>query len=153
MNKFTTPFLLSFLLLSCAGTKTSDSNVGSRAKDNMNFYQHWIHSYEEQNGNKKINIFRPASSQEFPPSHFRMEFSFNQSGQCHYKFLSPTDQHEMRKCVYTKIEKKIYIYNDAGKLLPHLSFTLIEKAKSNIMRMSYGIQTNNTKTTSKSKKT
>ena len=126
-------------LSACAGIDGGDSG-GSKATDNTNFYQRWVHSYEEQNGAKTPNIFRPAGSRQFPPSRFRMEFGFDPNGQCNYKYLSPTDRHEMRSCIYTKIGKKVYIYDDAGKLLPQISFTLLEPASSNQMRMSYGVK-------------
>lgn len=132
-------FLVAISLSACVGIENSNS-AGSKAADNINFYQHWVHAYEEQNGTKTPNIFRLAGSKEFPPSRFRMEFGFDPNGQCHYKFLSPDDRHEMRGCVYTKIDNKVFIYNDAGKLLPQLSFTLIEPAQKDIIRITYGVQ-------------
>ena len=140
MKKYSILVLLSIFLSACAGKEGSESVGGSKAVDNMNFYQHWVHSYEEQNGDKTLNIFRPKGSREFPASRFRMEFAFDSSGQCNYKFLSPTDRHEMRNCVYTKIGNKVYLYNDAGKLLSHLSFTLKKPTTADLMQMSYGIQ-------------
>lgn len=132
--------LLALLLLTgCAGSGIGESGGGS-APLNMNFYQHWVHSFEEQNGQKIPNIFRPKGSREFPPSRFRMEFAFDKSGQCNYKYLSPVDAHEMRDCVYTKIGNKVYLYDQAGQLLSHLSFTLLEPAQKDQMRMTYGVQ-------------
>ena len=128
------------LLSACAGSTVDSGNVGSKAEPNTSFYQHWVHSYEEQNGQKIPNIFRPKGSREFPPSRFRMEFAFDLSGKCNYKYLSPVDAHEMRNCVYTKIGNKIYIYDQAGVLLKHLSFTLEGPARKDEMRMSYGVQ-------------
>lgn len=139
--------LLSVFLSACVETKGTGGS--SKATDNTNFYQHWVHSYEEQNGAKSPNIFRPAGSRQFPASRFRMEFGFDPNGQCNYKYLSPSDHHEMRNCIYTKIGKKVYIYDDAGKLLPQISFTLLEPAGSNRMRMSYGVQKNQTKSNKK----
>jgi len=126
-------------LAGCAGMAGNESGA-SKAVDNMNFYQHWVHAYEEQGGNKTPNIFRPAGSQPFPPSRFRMEFSFDPNGQCTYKELSPDDRHAMRRCVYTKIGNKVYIYDDAGLLLKHLSFTLVEPPSKNRLLMTYGVQ-------------
>lgn len=126
------------LLYGCAGIEEGSS--GSKESANTDFYQHWVHSYEEQGGQKTPSIFRPKGSREFPVSRFRMEFGFDISGQCNYKYLSPVDAHEMRSCVYTKIDNKVYIYDDAGALLKHLSFTLLEPAGKDRMRMSYGVQ-------------
>ncbi len=124
------------LLAGCAGVGAADGDA--KAVTNTNFYQHWVHSYEEQNGKKTPNIFRPKGSREFPVSRFRMEFGFDPSGQCNYKFLSPTDRHEMRNCVFTKIGNKVYLYDEKGTLLKHLLFTL-DSVDKDEMRMSYGI--------------
>jgi hypothetical protein len=107
---------------------------------NSNFYKHWVHSYEEQNGDKVNHIFRPKGSKEFAPARFRMEFAFDQNGQCIYKFLSPTDRHELRDCIYTKINNKVYLYDKGGKSLSHLAFTLAEPANKDVMKMSYGVK-------------
>lgn len=138
-------FLLAILLSSCTGLENKSN--ASKPSNNTNFYQHWVHSYEEQasattNANKNVkkrNVFRPAGSRQFPSSRFRMEFGFDPNGQCNYKYLSPTDQHEMRGCIYTKIGNKVYIYNDAGKLLSHLSFTLQGSTQKDKMEMRYGV--------------
>ncbi len=131
--------LLTLFISACTGLG-GDGSSGGRASDNKNFYQHWVHSYEEQNGAKTPNIFRPAGSRQFPGSRFRMEFGFDPNGQCNYKYLSPTDAHEMRNCIYTKIGKQVYIYDDSGKLLPQISFVLLEPASNDQMRIRYGIQ-------------
>jgi len=139
MNKMIV-FLLPMLLSACSGLNGNDSG-DDKAKSNTNFYQHWIHSYEEQGGAKIPNIFRPEGSRQFPASRFRMEFGFDPNGQCNYKYLSPTDRHEMRSCIYTKIGNQVFIYDDAGKLLPQISFTLLESASSDRMRITYGVPT------------
>ena len=124
------------MLTACAGVSSSNE---SNEANNSQFYQHWIHSYEEQDGKKIPNIVRPKGSKEFPASRFRMEFAFDPSGQCNYKFLSPTDRHELRNCIFTKIGNKVYLYDEEGKLLKHLLFTLEKPASANELKMSYGI--------------
>jgi len=125
------------LLAGCAGVGLPG---GGKETSNKDFYQHWVHSYEEQGGQKTPNIFRLKGSKEFPASRFRMEFGFDPSGECNYKFLSPTDAHEMRNCIFTKIGNKVYIYDSDGKLLKHLSFTLVKPASKDGMIISYGVQ-------------
>jgi len=132
-------FIMMVLLLSgCAGVGSS-TEEGNEVSDTK-FYQRWVHSYEEQGDKKTPNIFRPKGSREFPASRFRMEFGFDPSGQCNYKFLSPTDAHEMRNCVFTKVGNKVYLYDEQGKLLKHLLFTLEKPTIADEMRMSYGIK-------------
>ena len=129
--------LSALLLLSAC----SEMGVVDQAREatNTSFYQHWVHSFEEQNGDKVRHIFRPAGSRQFPPSRFRMEFGFDPNGQCNYKFLSPTDRHQMRNCVYTKIGNEIFLYDDQGKALSHLNFT-IRSASQDKLEMSYGVK-------------
>jgi hypothetical protein len=130
--------IMAVLLSGCAGVGSS-TEVGNEVSDTK-FYQHWVHSYEEQGDKKTPNIFRPKGSREFPASRFRMEFGFDPNGQCNYKFLSPTDAHEMRNCVFTKVGNKVYLYDEQGKLLKHLLFTLENPVTADEMRMSYGIK-------------
>ena len=130
---------LAALIAGCGGAGLKSEGTASKPKVvDTSFYQHWVHSYEEQNGQKIPNIFRPKGSREFAASRFRMQLAFDQNGQCNYMFLSPTDAHEMRDCVYTKIGNKVYLYDNAGKSLSHLAFT-IQSVNKDEMRMAYGV--------------
>ena len=128
---------LAVLISGCGGAGLNSEGASSKTTD-TSFYQHWVHSYEEQNGQKIPNIFRPKGSREFAPSRFRMQFAFDPSGQCNYMFLSPTDAHEIRDCVYTKIGNTVYLYDKGGASLSHLAFT-IQSVNKDEMRMTYGI--------------
>ncbi len=128
---------LAVLLSGCGGVGLNSEGVSSKPTD-TSFYQHWVHSYEEQNGQKIPNIFRPKGSREFAVSRFRMQFAFDPSGQCNYMFLSPTDAHELRDCVYTKIGNAVYLYDKGGASLSHLAFT-IQSVNKGEMRMTYGV--------------
>ena len=131
---------LVMLISGCGGVGLNSDDAGSKPSViDTSFYQHWVHSYEEQNGQKIPNIFRPKDSRDFPISRFRMEFGFDQSGQCNYKFLSPTDAHEIRDCVYTKVGNAVYLYDSGGASLSHLAFT-IESVSKDEMRMAYGVK-------------
>ena len=116
-----------------AGTGAKPQN---RAQLNSNFYQHWVNAYEEQGGNTRLNIFRPAGSQDFSQGGFRMELDFKPDGTCRYKDVNSGN---MWRCVYTKIGKKVYMYNHQGGLLGDLIFTLVEEPRQDMMRLTYGI--------------
>jgi len=103
---------------------------------NTAFHQHWINAYEEQGGNATLNIFGPAGSQDFSQGGFRMELDFKPDGTCRYK---DANSGNMWRCVYTKIGKKVYMYNHQGALLGDLIFTLVEEPRQNMMRLTYGI--------------
>ena len=137
--KYIIVLTVALFLAACGGSGlNSDGATGSKAPVNLNFYQEWVHSFEEQNGQKTPNIFRPASSREFPSSRFRMKFAFDQKGQCTYMHLSPTDAHELRECVFTKIGNAVYLYDNAGGNLNHLAFT-IQSLNAGEMKMTYGV--------------
>jgi len=144
--------ILLVLTVGCGGVgvNTDGASAPTKAPINTNFYQQWVHAYEAQNGQKTPNIFRPKGSQEFPPSRFRMQFAFDQNGQCNYMYLSPTDAHEIRDCVYTKIDNKVYLYDNAGGSLSHLAFT-IQSLSQNEMKLTYGVAAPVTKEAKKKK--
>lgn len=124
------------LLSACASV---NEGGGETAKvEPPHFYQHWVNAYEEQTAGKMV--FRPKGSQEFPVSRFRMEYVFNNDGSCQYKYLSPVDKHEMKSCVYTKVGNKVYVYNDSGRVVPELSFTLSASPSKDVMQFTKGIE-------------
>jgi hypothetical protein len=60
-------------------------------------FQHWVHSREEQRDpDTKKQIFRPATSRQFPPSRFRMAYKFSPNGKCEWMFLDPADAHHFK---------------------------------------------------------
>jgi len=127
---------LSTLLLSaCAGLSEGDDTPKTEAP---HFYQHWVNAYEEQTAEQMV--FRPKDSKDFLPSRFRMEYVFNNDGSCQYKYLSPTDAHTMKNCVYTKVGNKVYVYDDSGRVVPELSFTLSSPPTKDVMFFTKGIQ-------------
>lgn len=138
--------VVAVLIAGCggAGVKSDGSSSGSSASApaqsavDTSFYQHWVHSHEEQNGQPSPNIFRPKGSREFAPSRFRMEYAFDLNGQCNYMLKSPTDAHEMRDCIYTKIGNSVYFYDSNGVRLSHLAFT-IQSVNQDEMRFAYGV--------------
>lgn len=125
-------------LNACAGVSLEGERGESKNNSSQYFYQHWINSYEEQTAGQVV--FRPQGSMEFPPSRFRMAYIFNIDGSCQYKYLSPVDAHRMENCVYTKVGNKVYIYDETGKLIPDLSFTLSSPARKDVMYINKGIQ-------------
>lgn len=127
--------VLVVLISGCGGAEVKTEDAASARPTDKSFYQHWVHAYEEQNGQRTPNIFRPKGSQEFASSRFRMEFAFDPNGQCNYMFLSPNDAHQLLDCVYTKIGNKVYLYDSGGTSLSHLAFT-IESVNAAEMRLS-----------------
>ena len=66
--------------------------------------QHWVRSYEEEKPDQTVQIFRPASWKAFPPSRFRMTYTFDRSGSCELYVLSPDDAHHFDACTWSVIE-------------------------------------------------
>jgi hypothetical protein len=69
-----------------------------------NLYQHWVRSYEEEQPGRMVQVFRPASSKVFPPSHFRMAYTFARNGSCTLYVLSPDDAHHFDACTWVVAE-------------------------------------------------
>ncbi len=58
----------------------------------IDLFHFWVHSREEQKDpDAKEQIFRPATSRQFPPSRFRMAYKFSPNGKCEWMFLDPAD--------------------------------------------------------------
>ena len=70
------------------------------AIDLKDLFQHWVHSSEEERPGGTDRIFRPAASQEFPPSRFRMAYKFAPTGACELYVLSPDDAHYFKACTW-----------------------------------------------------
>ena len=111
-------------------------SVNVKANENS-FYQHWVHSGEEQNGQPTPNIFRPKGSMQFPPSAFRMEYVFNRNGQCQYKLKSPNGDHQMRNCLFTKSGNMVFFYETNGVRLSHLALT-VQYVGNDGLQFAYG---------------
>ena len=69
-----------------------------------NLFQHWVRSYEEEQPGQAVQVFRPASSKAFPPSRFRMAYTFDRNGSCELYVLSPDDAHHFDACTWGVVE-------------------------------------------------
>jgi len=63
--------------------------------------QHWSRASEEERADGAVQIFRPAASTAFPPSRFRMAYTFSADGRCELYVLSPDDAHYFKGCTWT----------------------------------------------------
>ena len=127
--------VLGIFVSGCAEIGVKDEPA--QRADNVDFYQHWVNSYEEQTDGSLV--FRPSGSREFPASRFRMEYVFNKNGSCRYKLLMPNDAHRMDSCVFTKVGNKVYLYDNSGALRPNLSFTISSVSKE-ILQATSGVK-------------
>jgi hypothetical protein len=73
---------------------------GRRQIDINDLFQHWVHSREEEERGATIQIFRPDASMDFPPSRFRMAYTFARNGRCEFFFLAPDDGHYFKPCTW-----------------------------------------------------
>ncbi len=85
------------ILPDSSGTVTVQADTAPKGVNIEDLFQHWVHSREEQNDpNAKEQIFRPATSRQFPPSRFRMAYKFSPNGECEWMFLDPADGHHFK---------------------------------------------------------
>ena len=75
-----------------------DGEIAAPKEVNIkDLFQHWVDSREEQKDRGgKEQIFRPATSRQFPPSRFRMAYKFSEDGECEWMFLDPADGHHFK---------------------------------------------------------
>ena len=113
--KIITLIVLSLFLTSCSSTKDQEPVP-------TELFQHWKHSYEEQITRGQEAIYRPANFISFPPSRFRMQYSFSPDGSCRYFKLSPYDAHTMEPCRYTYSNRLIQVFDlNDGTLIKTLN--------------------------------
>ncbi|MBX2968225.1 MAG: hypothetical protein KF803_02555 [Cyclobacteriaceae bacterium] len=69
---FTSNLVFILFLLAC-------NQISSRDQDKTELYEHWIHSYEEDDAANQLVTYRPASY-EFPPARGRTGFEIKPDG-------------------------------------------------------------------------
>jgi len=84
----TVRYLLLLLLVALVACKEKSDN-GTRNIEHAYLFTWWTHSFEEQNVNDTVRVFRPDGYKDFPPSRYREQLRFAQDGTCSYLVLSP----------------------------------------------------------------
>lgn len=67
------------IVLSCLALACSQTNVKNTLPDKTDLYQHWIHSYEDDNTVQEYRTYRP-STYPFPPARGREGFEIKENG-------------------------------------------------------------------------
>lgn len=101
----------------------------------------WTHSYEEQSDAPGAELYRPTGSREFEPSWFRMQYDLRADGSCAYLWLAPNDAHELRPGTWAfdpDDDRVVLLRDEEGRVLPHLSFRVIE-LRDDLLRIASGI--------------
>ena len=128
-----------FLFLSIYSCE-KNSTEPSKEFDIQNLFQSWTHSYEEKRQTDAIQIYRPSTFKDFPPSRFRMKYVFHENGTCEWLYLHPADAHYMKTGKWEidpEDNNVILIYDTANKLLESVSFRIIELEKD-ILQIIHG---------------
>lgn len=100
--------------------------------DIQNLFQSWSNTYEEEQPDALIRLFRSGDPDGFAPSRFRMRYVFSESGDCEWLFLNPIDAHYMKPATWKVAPNDnhvILIYDTDGGLLKNVSFKIIELEK------------------------
>ena len=72
--------ILKILLVCCLSLGCNNKSPSTKAvQDTTYLYQHWIHSYEEDEKDKTITTYRPKGY-PFPPARGREGFEFQKNG-------------------------------------------------------------------------
>lgn len=75
----------------------------------------WVHAYEED-GSDGMQVFRPGDYRSFPPSRFRMRYTFYVDGTCDWFFLAPDDSHYMKPGIWRIEGDTLSILQDAQRI-------------------------------------
>lgn len=103
-------FVSATIMFGCRGNSGPDTRC--RAHD---LAGHWIHSYEEDQGQSERMTFRPAEYKVFPFSRYREQYIFHADGKCEWYYLAPDDGHHFRDGAWHCDQKErdvIRIYAD-----------------------------------------
>lgn len=73
-----------------------NSRITSVGQDTTYLYQHWIHSYEEDEKDKSITTYRPKAY-PFPPARGREGFEFQKNGVFMWYPIAPGDGNSVIK--------------------------------------------------------
>lgn len=82
----------------------------------------WTNSYEEQEAESGILIYRPTNFKEYSPSWYRNTFSLNSDGTCEYLVLAANDGHFFEKGIWNYDENTniLTITYTRREMAPHL---------------------------------
>lgn len=123
--------IFTFLLIFIYGCEEHPTEL-SKEFDSQDLLQSWTHSWEEEQENDTIRIYRPSDFKDFPATWFTMKYVFYENGDCEWLYLHPADAHYMKpgKWKISRGDNKvILIYDTADKLKASLSFRIIELEK------------------------
>jgi len=98
----------------------------AKAVNIEHLYQHWIHAREEDAG--PAQTYRPHDSKQFPPSRFRMQYSFHKNGDCEWFFLDPADAHRFKPGKWRIDPKSPAVLHITGPDAPQ-SYKIVELTK------------------------
>lgn len=120
--------LLTLLMSACnSTTKTSPPNA---------LHQQWLNAYEENTTGNEHQLYRPATFKTFPPSRFRMRYTFNNDGSCQYLWLSPIDAHKTKPCSYRFQDNTLYLLSpDKQQKIATLKVLSLTKEKLELKKI------------------
>jgi hypothetical protein len=116
-------------LLLIFGLLTSLVTVGQKKGSLPNeFYTCWAASYEENKEESSEKIYRPCLN-EFKPSRFRQNISFDKNGTCKVLMVGEADAHYHVNCkwTYDKKKKTVSIGDEKNKV--KMKFKIVQVNK------------------------
>jgi hypothetical protein len=90
-------------------------------------YQHWIHSFEEDEKDKKLTVYRPSRF-NFPPARGREGFEIKRNGIFIWHPISPLDGNDTIEETWKLKDHKIMITGKENK-----EFKIIELTKDKLI--------------------
>ena len=88
--------------------------------------QKWTRSYEEEDRNSRVQIFRRSDSREWEASWFRMRYEFEDSGICQLLILHAADAHYMASGHWKRLADDRNMLRIEGGQPVHQIFQIVE---------------------------
>lgn len=128
-------FILSFFFYSCKeddnAFTTSELVVNEEALTGC-----WKHSFEEEEDNLELLMYRPCDFKEYPLSRYRHEMELKGNGTASWLHLAENDAHSMRvgTWTYDRNTRVLQIFNLSGK---SVSMFRVLEVGENILKLEY----------------
>ena len=106
--------ILLLTLWTVSGCSLMPEPGGSAEIDTEYLTQHWVHSREEEPEGSDLQVYRPDDYKDFPSSWFRMQYIFEEGGDCEWLFLAPDDGHYFKAGTW-QLENEDVIVVDKGE--------------------------------------
>ena len=125
----TVKYLIVLFLITLGSCKEETNPVTSQI-DYGQLNKSWTNSFEEQEVNSSTQVYRPNNYKEFPASHYREQYVFNNDSNCSYLVLDPADAHYFKSGKWSLIDREkniIKVVDSSGTVYKKLQIVELKQ--------------------------